>query len=289
MIPTYLISNDQPFRVDYLVVAGGGRGDANSYPIGGSGGGGGAGGYISSVPGEQSGGPSSAVERIEFLGGQSITVTVGAGGTGGASDRGGNSVFGSVEAIGGGDGENINAPSENGGSGGGAPGFSGQTPGSGTANQGNDGGTGFGGANFPATMQAGGGGGAGEPGNTDGQSYGGDGLASSITGTSTYYAGGGGGSNAPASSAIPGGLGGGGNGRSGDLRNAGSNATAGQINTGGGGGGGGRNGGSGVVILRYSSRARIINRIDPGLTYTYSDDGTWKRYVFTSGTGNITF
>jgi hypothetical protein len=138
-------------------------------------------------------------------------------------------------------------------------------------------------------MQAGGGGGAGEPGNTDGQSYGGDGLASSITGTSTYYAGGGGGSNAPASSAIPGGLGGGGNGRSGDLRNAGSNATAGQINTGGGGGGGGRNGGSGVVILRYSSRARIINRIDPGLTYTYSDDGTWKRYVFTSGTGNITF
>jgi hypothetical protein len=66
-------------------------------------------------------------------------------------------------------------------------------------------------------------------------------------------------------------------------------ATSGQVNTGGGGGGGGANGGSGVVILRYPSLARIINQIDPGLTYTFSDDGTWKRYVFTAGSGNITF
>ena len=288
MIPTYLISNDQPFRVDYLVVAGGGRGDANSYPSAGSGGGGGAGGYISSVPGEQSGGPSSPVERIEFLGGQSVTVTVGAGGSG---LRGGNSVFGSVEAIGGGKGENVDAPSQDGGSGGGAPFYNGQTAGSGTANQGNDGGPGSTGENFPANGYAGGGGGAGEAGSTDGTSEGGDGLASSITGTSTYYAGGGGGSRPQSvGTGVSGGLGGGGRGRGGDLRSAANpSATAGTANTGGGGGGGGANGGSGVVILRYSSRARIINYIAPGLTYSYSDDGTWKRYVFTAGTGNITF
>jgi hypothetical protein len=43
------------------------------------------------------------------------------------------------------------------------------------------------------------------------------------------------------------------------------------------------------VVLRYPSLARIINRIDPGLTYTFSDDGTFKRYIFTAGSGNITF
>jgi hypothetical protein len=48
-------------------------------------------------------------------------------------------------------------------------------------------------------------------------------------------------------------------------------------------------GGSGIVVLRYPSLARIINRIDPGLTYTFSDDGTFKRYIFTAGSGNITF
>jgi hypothetical protein len=42
-------------------------------------------------------------------------------------------------------------------------------------------------------------------------------------------------------------------------------------------------------VLRYSSLATIINFIDPGLTYTFSDDGTYKRYVFTAGAGNIRF
>jgi hypothetical protein len=79
------------------------------------------------------------------------------------------------------------------------------------------------------------------------------------------------------------------------LRNiTGTSSTAGTVNTGGGGGGGysfrpPSAGGSGVVVLRYPSRARIINSIAPGLTYTFSDDGTFKRYVFTAGTGNITF
>jgi hypothetical protein len=72
------------------------------------------------------------------------------------------------------------------------------------------------------------------------------------------------------------------------------------VNTGSGGGGGYYNpaasafffseaGGSGLVVLRYPSTARVINQISPGLTYTFSDDGTWKRYIFTAGTGNVTF
>jgi hypothetical protein len=78
---------------------------------------------------------------------------------------------------------------------------------------------------------------------------GGNGIASSISGVSTYYGGGGGG-NPPNNGKGLGGLGGGGNSGS-----PGGNGTA---NTGGGGGGSARgigqkagNGGSGVVILRY--------------------------------------
>lgn len=286
MIPVYVLADTKPFQVDYLVVAGGGRGQGNIYPSGGAGGGGGAGGYISGVPGEQSGGPSTVLDSIVFIGGQSVSIAVGAGG----SAKGGDSSFGSITAEGGGYGENSNLPSQDGGSGGGAPFYSGQLPGSGTTNQGNDGGTGSSGANFPADGRSGGGGGAAEDGNTDGTSQGGDGLASSITGTSTYYAGGGGGALANASSAVAGGLGGGGNGRAGDLRSPALDpATPGGTNTGGGGGGGGANGGSGIVILRYPAGARIIDYVDPGLSYTYSDDGIWKRYIFTSGSGSIRF
>jgi hypothetical protein len=75
------------------------------------------------------------------------------------------------------------------------------------------------------------------------------------------------------------------------------------VNTGGGGGGGyfqrfengqtigavGGAGGSGVVIIRYSALARVIDKIAPGLTFTYSNDGFFHRYVFTAGSGNITF
>jgi hypothetical protein len=66
-------------------------------------------------------------------------------------------------------------------------------------------------------------------------------------------------------------------------------AGSGTVNTGSGGGGGGGVGGSGIVVLRYPSSVRIIRTIAPGLTYTFSDDGTFKRYVFTAGTGTITF
>lgn len=285
MIPIYLLSNDQPFRVDYLVIAGGGGGGGRP------GGGGGAGGYLCSVPSESSGGPSTRLETVEFIGGQALTLTVGAGG--GTNLNGANSVFGEVVAVGGGKGgtDTLSAKSAgDGGSGGGSQPISGQPGGDGTTNQGNDGGTGFQGGNLPQTFEAGAGGGATEAGNTDGQGEGGDGIASSITGTSIIRAGGGGGDRGNYGSVHLGGSGGGGNGGRGDLRDGFTQApTAGAINTGGGGGGGGSAGGSGVVVLRYPSLARIIDFIDPGLTYEYSDDGTFKRYVFKSGTGSIRF
>jgi hypothetical protein len=100
-----------------------------------------------------------------------------------------------------------------------------------------------------------------------------------------------------------GGDGGGGNGGTNNRNNVGVEASPGATNTGGGGGGGayynvpgigvyavdGKPGGSGVVILRYSALARIIDRIDPGLSFTYSNDGTYHYYTFTAGAGNIIF
>lgn len=102
----------------------------------------------------------------------------------------------------------------------------------------------------------GGGGGAGSAGSAATSSYiagnGGNGVAYSITGTSTYYGGGGGGGTGGSSSAGSGGSGGGGAGRP----NTNGAATSGTANTGGGGGGNnaiwgqvGGNGGSGVVIV----------------------------------------
>jgi hypothetical protein len=107
----------------------------------------------------------------------------------------------------------------------------------------------------------------GNQGNNDDSSLagkGGDGIQSSITGVSTYYAGGGGGSfNANLPYYIgQGGQGGGGN--AGAQYGTPSGTTSppfnGTVNTGGGGGGAchfahptGGNGGSGVVILRIET------------------------------------
>ena len=244
------------FAVEVLVVAGGGSGGyGEPNPNGGGGGGGGAGGLIYKT---------SYSTTI----GQSCTVTVGAGGliptsSSTAGNNGGNSVFDTLTAIGGGAGgggdfEGTNAGTT-GGSGGGAGGdgtydvtiFS-----AGTTGQGNRGGIRVG-----STNRAGqGGGGAGLPGqsgtvgnNGTGQGgTGGDGLQYSISGTPTYYAGGGGGGSQDFASgtvsSIPG-LGGGGAG------GGNAAAAAGIANTGGGGGGGygiaGGAGGSGIVIIRY--------------------------------------
>jgi len=264
------------------------------------GGGAGAGALVSRFG--SSGGGGTALENIRFIGGQQVTIIVGAGGASNA--KGTNSRFGDVIAEGGGFGGRGaagNLAGGDGGSGGGAG--SDSTPGSGTSNQGFNGGTGALGNNYPSTFTAGGGGGAGENGNTDGQSAGGDGITNSITGTSAFYAGGGGGAVGGAATLGSGGDGGGGVGSRNSRNGAQVNAGNGVENTGGGGGGGSYydvsgigffnqpagSGGRGIVILRYPSGARIIDRIDPGLVYEFTDDGTFKRYVFKSGAGNIIF
>jgi hypothetical protein len=249
--------NQKTPAVDYLVVAGGG---------GGFSGGGGAGGLLTGV--------------VSIATGTSYTVTVGAGGTGGAvQTNGADSVFGSIAATGGGRGAIVSAgTSASGGSGGGGVsgvnnGGSSGIGGQGIASQGNRGGTGFSGS----ASAAGGGGGAGTVGlNAPTASIagnGGAGIASDISGTRTTYAGGGGGGASSGSTPGAGGAGGGGAG-------ANTNAASGGANTGGGGGGiydtsTGGNGGSGVVIISYPD------------VYAAPTATTGSPTVSTSGSGSI--
>ena len=176
-------------------------------------GGGGTGGYDGSAYQIGNAGTDSTIEGATIS-----TITANGGGRGAVWNNNG---------------------SQDGGSGGGASGN--RSAGSGTVGQGNNGGT------APNGLQggAGGGGGAGQAGSngtTTKYGDGGDGLASSITGVSTYYAGGGGagGWNYPNSMTRgDGGLGGGGNGTvevsDGNAANVGNPGTA---NTGGGAGAG---------------------------------------------------
>jgi len=233
--------------VEYLVVAGGG----GSTYLGGAG----AGGLLTGVD--------------PVPNGQTLLVTVGAGGTstGGVPTNGGNSVFGSILALGGG------VPETSGGSGGG--GNSGYG-GSGHTGQGNAGASGTlndGGAGEDA---GGGGGGAGTAGLTGRPDLfggnGGAGIASAISGTVTAYAGGGGGCLQNATNGGTGGAGGGGNGVS---------STTGATNTGGGAGApgisGNATGGSGVVIVSYPD------------VYAAATATTGSPTVSTSGSGSIYF
>jgi hypothetical protein len=252
----------------YLVVAGGGGGGAFI------GGGAGAGGLLT--------GTTSLSLSSNY------TIIVGAGG--GASSAGGvngsNSTAFSLTAIGGGFGGTFSPqinPSVGGSGGGGSRSYT--TTGSvagaaGTSGQGNAGGTGkgLGGTN----NGGGGGGGAGGVGADDASGQGGNGgigVASSISGTSTYYAGGGGG-GVEAQTAGSGGLGGGGAG-SGAIGNPGSQ------NTGGGGGAGGYNGGSnnyggnggsGVVIISYPAPQQfgggIVTTSGGNVIHTFQTSGT---------------
>ena len=260
------------YAADYLVVAGGGGGcDSNA-------GGGGAGGLLS-------GATNLAI-------GSTYTVTVGAGGAPGSpiASPGGNSVFNSLTAIGGG-GSTYSGTSGSGGSGAGGGGQTGSgTGGAATAGQGNIGGNGGSGT------AGGGGGGAGSAGVAAASGNGGNGGSagtSSITGTTIYYAGGGGGGarnsgaaglgGGTATTANKGGAGDGGTGGSGTW-----DGTAGTANTGGGGGAGagqsgvgngaGAAGGSGVVILRVPT-ANYTGTVTGSPTVT--TDGSYKVVKFT--------
>lgn len=249
--------------VDVLVVGGGGGGGV-CY-----GGGGGGGGVVYST-------------NFVVTPGTAITVTVGAGGTNqvntsGNGGPGGNSVFGTLTAIGGGfGGGNCGNTGGAGGSGGGGSGTGAASiaGGAGTTGQGFSG-------NSSITAGGGGGGGAGGGGLSQNR-QGNNGILNSITGVAAYYGGGGSGGGSPT---LSGGLGGGGSG--GTALAAGvADATA---NTGGGGGGsiisGGTGvsglGGSGIVIVRYSGKPKAT-----GGTISYN--GSFTIHRFTS-TGSTTF
>ena len=242
-------------RTRALVIAGGGGGGYDE------GGGGGAGGFIDN-------------SALNFTADEPLEIVVGQGGFGSIGDaytgsNGQDSSVGGLIAIGGGGGatsSNVNNAAVrtglSGGSGGGGAGegYTPHTAGSGTSGQGFAGGAGI------ASGAGGGGGGALEAGNTDGDSLGGDGRTSNITGSTLTYAGGGGGGNGNTSSTTFGsGLGGGGTGGA-----TGTKPLAGTVNTGSGGGGGGgvaagylsvvaagASGGSGVIILRYAIASRV--------------------------------
>ena len=282
-------------NLDYLIIAGGGGG-GGAYEAGG----GGAGGYRATTP-EGPGGPSPTAESKYGAAVGTYTVTIGAGGAGGddapqntlaiGNDGSATAFFPApvsspdptyMSSVGGGGGGTYMSPSppativlgRPGGSGGGAanthPGTTGPfAGGEGTANQGYDGGTRGNQPHAPLHNGSGGGGagsvGASNTGNTIGESAGGDGKASTITGTSIFRAGGGGGGTwKPGGGAPPTGTGGaagsGGGGVGGNGPPSGgaySDATAATAATGSGGGGSGGNtgfggaGGPGIVVLRY--------------------------------------
>ncbi len=241
-------------KVEYLIVGGGGGGgNCNTGAFWGTGGGGG-------------GGVLTGTTNVTT---QSYSITVGAGG--GSNTNGGNSVFNSLTALGGGYGGNAsglpNRVGGNGGSGGGGGGY-GVLGGTGTSGQGNNGGTGV-------NDFGGGGGGAGAAGsNSSGGAggNGGNGIQSAISGSNTFYGGGGGGGY----QSSTGGLGGGGN-----INVSGTNGLGG----GGGGGAGtstpGASGGSGVVIIRYKTDGSDgVSNSSTGGTKTTS--GLYTIHTFTS-------
>lgn len=268
----------RPTTFDYIVVGGGGGGGSNSA------GGGGAGGVV------------AAFDAIPAV--TTYTITIGAGGAGStattiAGTKGGNTVFGSITAIGGGGGASRDGgtAATSGGSGGGGAGATAaaRNPGAaGTSGQGYGGGNGV---TADAGVNATGGGGGGAAGagvvavSGGAAGNGGPGYITYMTGTRIAVAGGGGGSTT-----VNGSMGlstdGGGNGTSMAVLN-------GVANTGGGGGGraagaGGGNGGSGVVIVRIKTGSMNITTTgSPAVTsatingiaytiYTFNASGSFK-------------
>ena len=238
--------------IEVLVVGGGGGGGV---------GGGGAGGVV------YQGGYSVSAS-------QAVSVTVGNGGAGGVKSgtvqdgvNGGDSIFGSMTAFGGGGGGGHTRPGLSGASSGGAG--SDTAAAAAAATQGNPGAKGAANEGYVAGGGGGGAGAAGTRGLYSADGYrnssspggnGGDGVSYSISGTTRFYGGGGGGgaNNNTASPTALGGVGGQGGGGAGARSNLGQGAP-GEANSGGGGGGGdpeglGGAGGSGIVIVRYPAR-----------------------------------
>lgn len=286
---TFASTSDAVF-LEYLVVAGGGPGGHHDNSIYGQGGGG-AGGYRSNVPGESSGGGATAEPPYPLVRDSEYTVTVGAGGAVSAANtsNGNNSTLATIVSIGGGGGSGNSSGGNDGGSGGGGR-YQNIVGGTGEPGQGFDGATHSGSSGYGV-----GGGGAGEAGANyvDTAGVGGDGLASSITGSAVIRAGGGGGGDkgSPGGGGL-GGSGGGGKGADDILLTV---AEAGEVNTGGGGGGASAAdrvagaGGSGIVIIKYADTETLT--IGPGLVSSTDSSSVpgYKITTFTSGTDTITF
>ena len=302
--------------VEVLVVAGGGGGGMDM------GGGGGGGGVIYS-------------STVSVTPGVAHTVTVGAGGYGApagnggyrtdgagpqpsnhqftiSATNGGNSVFGSLTAIGGGYGGSSYygylpnyGLGASGGSGGGSSGY---TAGATTIGASGTSGQGFKGGNAGVYSYAsGGGGGAGGAGvDAPNQPDGGPGVCYPLI-SPYYFGGGGGGASYSLSTGGNGGIGGGGGGAlgttyggaglnngspgGGGSPNSQTNTPGGNAgaNTGGGGGGGshynvnnkGGEGGSGIVFVRYPG----VQRATGG---TVTSSGGYTIHTFTT-VGSSTF
>ena len=246
-------------EVDYLIVGGGGAG--GSSPSGVTAGGGGAG---------------QVKEGSKTLTVGTKTVVVGVGGKASINSRGNNgssSSFDGVNAAGGGGGGAWNStsglllPTSGGSGGGGSAGVSARTSNgaAATTGQGNAGGNGLSNETDASRQTAGGGGGAGSTGQNGSITSGGNGgagIASTITGTSLFYAaGGGGGKRQDVPAGTTAGLGGSGIGGNGGI--ASTSPTSGAANTGSGGGGAGDEGlggtgGSGIVIIKYPIAIEIL-------------------------------
>lgn len=287
-INNYILQN-QGLICDVLIVAGGGG--ANNAICGGGGGGG-----------------VLYVENYAIASGQTINLTVGAGGRAGTSSlgndsalNGDNSRFNDIVALGGGaGGQSYGGLGKIGGCGGGgsrasSPGSTLFYGGAGSPGQGFPGGTGSNSGAQDNYGSPGGGGGAGGMGYSASGGYsghGGPGFVCSIDGSIQAYGGGGGGGSYNYYPGI-GGQGGGGNGAS----NASTNGSNGTDNLGGGGGGGGYSpngafsnsggrGGNGIVIVRYKGSQvatggqSVTTYAINGITYTV------HKYL---NTGNFTF
>jgi PKD repeat protein len=269
---TWTVDNNAA-SVEYLVIGGGGGGNGDI------GGGGGAGQFSNGT-------------LTGLTPGNSISVTVGVGGTGGSGARpslgatsGGVSNFSTIGSNGGGQGgsygvtNGVAGQGYNGASGGGASGI--RIANGGTGTNGYNGGN-----NAAATTYGGGGGGAGAAGGTSATGgYGGTGVSTSITSENRYYAGGGGGSNYPTALGN-GGIGGGGAG--GGNTN---NAVVGEDGTGSGGGAGGadggvnlwpgKKGGSGLVVIKYLSGSPS--------SFVYNITSTFKQNINTGVSPTVQF
>jgi hypothetical protein len=262
VVPYTMPASPYPYNYEYLVVGGGGS----------------SGGTFAS------GGGGGAVKTSTTLASTSIgsTFTVGVAAQTANNTNGSSSTFGysstTITATGGARGRTDSGIGFDGASGGG-----GYTQGTLTAYAGGTGLDGGNGGNTPSPnttySSAGGGGGAG--GNASGWNSG-NGVASSITGTSTYYAGGGAGGQYTSSGSV--GLGG-------TARGSAASANSGAGGgTGSGAGGTDCRGGSGVVIIAYPSTAAALTTIPGTLTYTVDTTtrAGYRVYKFTAGSGTVT-